>query len=63
MVIIPNKDVFQSPIENFSILGKRRLDLQVGVSNNDDLEFAAQTAIDAVKNIEGLDTSEEITLF
>lgn len=63
MVIIPNKDVFQSPIENFSILGKRRLDLQVGVSNNDDLEFAAQTATDAVKNIEGLDTSEEITLF
>lgn len=63
MVIIPNKDLFQSPIENFSILGKRRLDLQVGVSYNDDLEFAAQTAIDAVKNIEGLDTSEEITLF
>lgn len=63
IVIIPNKDVFQSPIENFSILGKRRIDLQVGVSYNDDLEFAAQTAIDAVKNIEGLDTSEEITLF
>jgi len=63
MVIIPNKDVFQSPIENFSILGKRRIDLQVGVSYNDDLEFAAQTAIDAVKNIEGLDRSEEITLF
>lgn len=63
IVIIPNKDVFQSPIENFSILGKRRIDLQVGVSYNDDLEFAAQTAIDAVKNIEGLDRSEEITLF
>lgn len=63
MVIIPNKDVFQSPVENYSILGKRRLDLQVGVSYNDDLEFAAQTALDAVKDIQGLDQSEEITLF
>ena len=38
MVIIPNKDVFQSPIENYSLLGRRRLDLVVGVSYGDDLE-------------------------
>ncbi len=38
LVIIPNKDVFQKPIENYSLLGKRRLDLKVGVSYGDDLE-------------------------
>ena len=27
MVIIPNKEVFQNPIENYSLLGKRRFDL------------------------------------
>lgn len=63
MVIIPNKDVFQSAIENYSLLGKRRLDLVVGISYNDDLEFAAQTTLDAVRTIEGLDPLEEITLF
>ncbi|MGE4514965.1 small conductance mechanosensitive channel [Chryseobacterium taeanense] len=63
MVIIPNKDVFQSAIENYSLLGKRRLDLEVGVSYNDDLEQAAKLAVEAVKNLEGLDPSEEVTLF
>lgn len=38
IVIIPNRDVFQNPIENYSILGKRRFDLEVGVYYNDDLE-------------------------
>jgi small conductance mechanosensitive channel len=32
IVIVPNKDVFQNPIENYSLLGKRRFDLSVGVS-------------------------------
>lgn len=63
MVIIPNKDVFQNPIENYSILGKRRIDLEVGVSYNDDLEVAAQLAVDAVKHIDGLAADEEVTLF
>lgn len=35
MVILPNKDVFQNPIENYSILGKERFDLEVGVSYSD----------------------------
>ena len=38
MVIIPNKDVFQNPIENYSLLGKRRIDLIVGVSYGEDLK-------------------------
>ncbi|MFL9833646.1 mechanosensitive ion channel family protein [Chryseobacterium terrae] len=63
MVIIPNKDVFQNPIENYSILGKRRFDLEVGVSYSDDLEKAAQLAINAVKDIEGISSDDEVTLF
>ncbi|MFL9833118.1 mechanosensitive ion channel family protein [Chryseobacterium terrae] len=63
MVIIPNKDVFQNPVENYSLLGKRRLDLKVGISYDADLEKVAQIAVDSLKNIEGLDPDEEITLF
>lgn len=61
-VIIPNKDVLQNPIENFSLLGKRRMDLTVGVSYGDDLEKVKEVTLDAVKKIEGL-THDETTFF
>jgi small conductance mechanosensitive channel len=61
-VIIPNKDVLQNPIENFSLLGKRRMDLSVGVSYGDDLEKVQQVTLDAVKGIAGL-TQDETTFF
>lgn len=63
MVIIPNKEVFQNPIENYSLLGKRRIDLTAGVSYGDDLEKVLQVTIAAVKEIEGLSTEDEITMF
>jgi small conductance mechanosensitive channel len=63
MVIIPNKEVLQNPIENFSLLGKRRMDLSAGVSYGDDLEKAKEVAINAVKDIDGLSKDDEITFF
>lgn len=63
MVIIPNKEVFQNPIENYSLLGKRRIDLTAGVSYGDDLEKVLQVTIAAVKEIEGLSTEDEVTMF
>lgn len=63
MVIIPNKDVFQNPIENYTLLGKRRIDLTVGVSYGDDLEKVKQITLQAVKGIEGLSPDDEITMF
>lgn len=62
-VIIPNKEVFQNPIENYSYLQKRRFDLEVGVSYGEDLEHVRQITLDAVKNIEGLSKTEETTFF
>ena len=63
MVIIPNKDVFQNPIENFSLLGKRRMDLPIGVSYGDDLEKVKKITLDTVKNIKHLSKEDEPTLF
>ncbi len=63
MVILPNKDVFQNPIENYSMLGKRRLDLVVGVSYGEDLEHVRTITLDAVKDIEGLNKEDEITMY
>ena len=62
MVIIPNKQVLQNPIENFSLLGKRRLDLTIGVSYGDDLPKVKEVTLEAVKNIDGL-TDDPTTFF
>jgi len=63
MIIIPNKDVFQCPIENFTLHGKRRVDLRVSVSYGEDLEFVKEITLDAVKDIKNLSTEDKTTLF
>ncbi|QXV66752.1 mechanosensitive ion channel [Mucilaginibacter sp. 21P] len=63
MVIIPNKDVFQNPIENYSMLGKRRFDLSIGVSYGDDLDKVKTVTLAAVKDIPGLCEDSEVTMF
>ncbi len=63
IVIIPNKDVFQNPIENFTTTNKRRFDLEIGVSYGDDLDKVKQVTLDAVKDIEDISTTQPTTLF
>ncbi len=63
MVIIPNKEVLQNPIENYSLLGKRRMDLTVGVSYGDDLQKVKNVNLKALEGIEGLTKDDEITFF
>ncbi len=63
LVIIPNKEIFQNPVENFTQLGKRRLDLAVGVSYGDDLEKVQRVTMEAVKHIDGLSKEDETTFY
>lgn len=63
LVIVPNKDIFQSSLENYTKSGKRRIDLKVGVSYGDDLEKVKQVTLEAVKNITVLDTEQPPGLF
>lgn len=63
MVIIPNKEVFQNPIENYSLLGKRRIDIQIGISYGDDLEKVKNITLGAVKEIDGLSDEDPTTMF
>lgn len=53
-VTIPNRDVFQNPIENYSKYGKRRLDIKGGVSQGDDLNKASRVALEALSKIDGI---------
>lgn len=61
-VIIPNKQIIQNPIENYSMLGKRRMDLVVGISYGDDLEKVKSVVLEAVEKV-SVRTDDEITFF
>jgi small-conductance mechanosensitive channel len=54
IVLIPNADVYTSSITNFSRAINRRLELNVGVANDTDLELARATALEAISKVKGV---------
>lgn len=63
MVIVPNKEIFQNSLENFTRSGKRRIDLTVGISYGDDLEKVKQVTLQAIKNVSVIDREQLPRLF
>ncbi len=59
-VYIPNKDLLQKKITNYTITGERRIDLKVGVSYGEDLEKVREITLEAVQATEGVRTDKEI---
>lgn len=51
-VIIPNKDVFQNPVTNYTKTNDRRIDLDVGVSYGEDLERVEKITREAIENLD-----------
>ena len=62
IAIIPNADVFQNPVENYST-GRRRVDLSCGVAYGDDLEQARTVALDAVKGLDFVNQDRPVDLY
>jgi small-conductance mechanosensitive channel len=50
-IIIPNKEVFQTPLENYNVTGSRRIDVDVGVSYDSDLAQVEQVLRDAAAGL------------
>jgi small-conductance mechanosensitive channel len=63
VVYIPNKSVFDSPLQNYTSSGERRIDLSCGVSYGDDLEKAKEIAIEAVQSMDNYDASKGIEFY
>jgi len=61
-VIIPNGDIFTSPIKNYSRYDKRRLDFTIGVAYGSDLELVRQTTLEVVTSIPGFMSEPEAVL-
>ena len=47
-VVIPNKSAWGAPITNFSALGRRRVDIQIGIDYNCDAIKAIQVALESL---------------
>lgn len=63
IVYIPNKKVFENPLENFTSTGLRRVDLSCGISYGDDLEKAKKVATEAVDNVENVLSDKGIEFY
>lgn len=61
-IIIPNAEVFKNPIINYSTKGKRRIDLAIGVTYEQDLPFAKKIAKEAIESLEGVE-KDNVTIF
>lgn len=62
-VIIPNKDIFQAPVTNFTKTYERRVDLEIGVSYSDNLEQVKQVTLEAIQGLDFLLPGKEVKLF
>ena len=63
MVFLPNKEVLGHPIKNFTLTGKRRVDLELGVSYGDDLALAKRLVVEAVHDVDRREQEREVEVF
>lgn len=62
-VYLPNKEILENPITNYTNVKEQRVDISVGVSYADDLQKAEDLAIKAVETLDCLKPDREIDLY
>lgn len=62
-VVLPNKEVYQNPLTNYSTSGERRVDIGCGVSYGDDLEKVKAITITAIKENLKFNDRKPVELF
>lgn len=63
VILVPNKQIFENPITNFSATGQRRVDLKAGVSYGDDLEKVRRIAVQVLEQMPSRKPDTEVELF
>jgi small conductance mechanosensitive channel len=59
-VYIPNKDLLQKKITNYTVTGERRIDLKIGISYGEDLEHVRTVTLETLKSVEGVRTDKDL---
>lgn len=63
LVMLPNKEIFENKLVNFTRSGNRRVDLPVGVSYGEDLENVAEVTRQAITAMESRDPNRDVEVF
>jgi small conductance mechanosensitive channel len=63
LLLVPNKQVFENPITNFTTSGKRRVDLKAGVGYGDDLETVRKVGIAAIEQVSTRTPNTQVELY
>lgn len=61
--IIPNKILFRNILTNYSVLGRRRIEIPVGISYADDIEKAAQVIVEKINQKPFVTHQDETAVF
>ena len=61
--VIPNKILFRNILTNYSTLGKRRIEVPVGISYADDIEKAGKVIVEAMKDKEYVIIKDETAVY
>lgn len=62
-VLIPNKDIYENPLINYTMSTERRIDLSVGVSYGDDLDKVKKVTLDTINSMDNIARKDDVTLF
>jgi small conductance mechanosensitive channel len=62
-VLVPNRQIFQNPIVNYTSTPSRRLDLNLGASYGDDMERVRAVILGAVQEVPARNREREVELF
>lgn len=62
-VLIPNKDIFQNPIINYTNTPSRRLDIVMGTAYGDDMSTVRRVVCEAVQTIPHRDLEQDVEFF
>jgi small conductance mechanosensitive channel len=63
VLLIPNKEVFDNPITNYTTSGRRRIDLKLGVSYGDDLEKVRRVTVRTLEQIQVRKADTDVEMF
>lgn len=63
IVVLPNREIFENKLINYSRSGTRRIEVQVGVSYGDDLDKVLDVTRQAIESVEPRDTSQPCEVF
>lgn len=63
LVVVPNKHIYQSEVVNYTVSGRRRVDVECGVSYGEDLQQVEGVVRQALRGVCGQDDPDEVQVF